>query len=108
MTNPAPAPASPITAAVLDLAEQAGPSGISMGAIVDALAGDGFAASSVEQEIWALLSRRRLTPCGFLCRVVNRRDPSGASRKERVYEFMLVPWSAALDKQLDLDLDTEK
>lgn len=105
MTIPAPAPSSPVTEAVLDLAEHAGPTGIAMGAIVDALVGRGFAATAIEQEIWALLGRRRLTPCGFVCRVVHRRAATGESHKQRVYEFMLVPWSAALDHQLELDLE---
>ena len=98
---------SPLTDAILELAEQAGATGIAMGTIVDALEPRGFAAEHVEREIWALLERRRLTPNGFVCRTFKRRGPDGAATRSRVYEFVLVAWSAALDHQLDLGLEGE-
>ena len=97
--------ASPLTDAVLELAELAGESGIAMGAIVDTLEGRGFAAEHVEREIWSLLERRRLTPAGFVCRTVRKRGVDGETARARVYELMLVPWSASLDRQLDLGLE---
>jgi hypothetical protein len=97
--------ASPLTDAVLELAEQAGTGGVAMGAIVDALEGRGFAAAHVELEIWRLLELRRLTPNGFVCRTIRRKGADGAGARARIYEFMLVPWSPALDAQLDLGLE---
>lgn len=97
--------ASPLTDAIVELAEQAGPSGAAMGAIVDALEAQGFAPAIVEREIWSLLERRRLTPNGFVCRTLRRRGADGRAVMARVYEFMLVPWSASLDAQLDLALE---
>lgn len=97
--------ASPLTDAVLELAEIAGESGIAMGAIVDTLEGRGFAAEHVEREVWTLLEKRRLTPAGFVCRTVKKRGVDGEGIRARVYELMLVPWSAALDRQLDLGLE---
>ncbi|MBC8066856.1 MAG: hypothetical protein IAG13_00865 [Deltaproteobacteria bacterium] len=96
---------SPLTDAILDLAEQAGAAGIAMGTIVDTLEPRGFVAEHVEREIWSLLERRRLTPNGFVCRTFRRHSPDGAATRARVYEFVLVPWSAALDHQLDLGLE---
>lgn len=76
-----------------------------MGTLVDRLDDQGFSAGEIETEIWHLLERRRLTPCGFVCRTIRRRSTNGEARRMRVYEFMLVPWSVALDQQLDLGLD---
>ncbi len=99
----APIPiASPLQRAILELAEQAGEQGISMGDVVDALEQRGFAAPDIEHEIWELLSRRRLTPSGFVCRKL--RGSQGRGHR-RTYEFLLVPWSPELDGQLELDLD---
>lgn len=97
--------ASPLTDAILELAEQAGATGIAMGTIVDTLEPHGFAAQHVEREIWSLLERRRLTPNGFVCRTIRRPGADGKPARARVYEFMLVAWSAALDAQLDLGLE---
>ncbi len=92
----------PLTEAILELAEAAGTMGIAMGAVVDALETAGFPPGEVEREIWSMLERRRLTPTGFVCRTIKRK---GSPKPTRVYEFMLVPWSAALDQQLDLGLE---
>ena len=94
--------ASPLQRAILDLAEQAGEQGVSMGDVVDALEQRGFAAPDVEHEIWDMLSRRRLTPSGFVCRKLRTSQGRGS---RRTYEFLLVPWSPELDGQLELDLD---
>lgn len=102
MLRPVPAP---ITDAILEVAELAGPTGVAMGAVVDALEAQGFAPAIVEREIWTLLERRKLTPNGFVCRTIKRRGADGKVAATRIYEFMLVPWSAALDQQLDLALE---
>lgn len=95
---------SPVVDAILELADAAGESGIAMGTLVDTLERRGFAAEHVEREIWDLLAHRRLTPTGFVCRTIRRRGLEGEAVKSRVYEFMLVPWSSALDRQLELEL----
>jgi hypothetical protein len=100
MSNSGPAA---LTGAVLQLAEQAGEQGVAMGTLVDTLEGRGHNAQDVEMVIWGLLSERRLTPSGFLCRTVTRRG--GGSQRSRVYEFLLVPWSPNLDHQLELPLE---
>ena len=87
---------------ILELAEQAGTQGISMGSIVDTLEARGHAASDIEYEIWSLMSKRRLTPSGFICRSLRRQGRNNAT--ERAYEFLLVPWSPHLDGQLELEL----
>ena len=102
MLPPMPAP---IMDMILELAELAGADGIAMGTVVDSLEARGFPAAQVEREIWALRERRRLTPNGFMCRTIKRRGADGQVAAVRVYEFMMVPWSAALDRQLDLALD---
>jgi hypothetical protein len=102
MLRPVPAP---ITDAILELAELAGPNGVAMGTVVDALEAQGFAPAIVEREIWTLLERRKLTPNGFVCRTIKRRGTDGKPAATRIYEFMLVPWSSALDQQLDLALE---
>jgi hypothetical protein len=93
-----------LTGAVLQLAEEAGGQGIPMGALVDALESRGYAARDVELEIWELLSGRRLTPSGFVCRTISRRTTGEERATIRVYEFLLVPWSPKLDQQLELPL----
>lgn len=92
-----------LSQAILELAESAGNEGVAMGAIVDTLEAAGHEVESVEQEIWDLMARRRLTPCGFVCRVVRQRV-EGEAVRQRVYELMLVPWSRHLDDQLELEL----
>lgn len=95
---------SPLSQAIVELATRAEPSGISMGRLVDALEGEGHPADAVEREVWTLLGQRRLTPCGFVCRKVRRKDPLGEIERVRTYEFLFVPWSDQLDRQLDLEL----
>lgn len=95
---------SPVVDAILELADDAGPAGIAMGTIVDTLERRGFVAEHVETEIWELLGRRRLTPTGFVCRTIKRKGLEGEIVRTRLYEFMLVPWSSALDRQLELEL----
>lgn len=87
--------------AIVALAETAPEEGMSMGALVDTLEHNGYAAQEVELEIWAMLAARRLTPAGFVCRKV--RSEPGAT-PSRTYEFLLVPWSPKLDGQLELTL----
>lgn len=96
-----------ISQAILEHADGAGSRGVPMGQLVDALVGRGYTAEAVEQAIWSLLSARRLTPSGFLCRQVRRRDPFGELVQTRCYELLLAPWSSDLDYQLDLDLAAE-
>ena len=96
---------SPVVDAILELADDAGPAGIAMGTIVDTLERRGFVAEQVETEIWELLGRRRLTPTGFVCRTIKRKGLEGEVLRTRLYEFMLVPWSSALDRQLELELE---
>ena len=96
---------SPVVDAILELADDAGPAGIAMGTIVDTLERRGFVAEQVETEIWELLGRRRLTPTGFVCRTIKRKGLEGEILRTRLYEFMLVPWSSALDRQLELELE---
>ncbi len=96
--------AEAIERAVLVIAERAGERGVPMGAVVDELVGEGYEEKEVEQAIWHLLQHRRLTPNGFVARTIRRRGPEGKT-SQRIYEFVLIPWSPALDRQLDLSLD---
>jgi hypothetical protein len=96
--------ASYLSDAIIELAARYEPRGVPMGVIVDTLAGEGFEAASIESEIWGMLGRRRLTPCGYVCRKVRRRDETGELVMARTYEFLLVPWSPDMDRQLDLDI----
>jgi hypothetical protein len=95
---------SALVGAVLRLAERAGTQGVAMGALVDALESEGYAPQDVEMVIWTLMSERRLTPSGFMCRTVARRGKGKRPERARVYEFLLVPWSPKLDRQLELPL----
>jgi hypothetical protein len=92
---------SALRQAIVALAESVPDRGMSMGALVDTLEHNGYAPEEVEQEIWAMLAARRLTPSGFVCRKVRR--TSGAT-PERTYEFYQMPWSPKLDGQLELTL----
>lgn len=94
-----------LSQAILDELDDSGPRGVPMGQVVDALVGRGYAAEAVEQEIWLLLGARRLTPSGFVCRMLRRRDNLGEQVQTRSYELLLAPWSSDLDHQLDLDLE---
>lgn len=93
--------------AILEQAGKAGDRGVAMGQIVDAMVGLGNEVETIEQAIWDLLANRRLTPSGFVCRIVRRRDAFGEPVQARSYELMLAPWSAELDRQLDLNLSRE-
>jgi hypothetical protein len=95
---------SAVAAAILELAERSEPNGVTMGRIVDTLEGEGFGAEVVEHALWQLLAQRRLTPCGYVCRKVRRRDPVGELEQARSYELLLIPWSQDLDRQLELQL----
>jgi hypothetical protein len=91
--------------AILERAGRAGNRGVPMGQVVDEIVGIGHTVESVEQAIWELLGGRALTPSGFVCRVVRRKDAFGEVVQARTYELLLAPWSAELDRQLDLDLE---
>lgn len=91
----------PLQHTVLALVEAQGSEGVTMGTIVDRLVSDGAEEQEVELAIWKLIQHRRLTPNGFICRKV-RKPSQGA--ETRTYEFVLIPWSPALDAQLELDL----
>lgn len=90
--------------AILERAGRAGDRGVAMGQLVDDLVGLGHTVEVIERAIWELLASRALTPSGFVCRVVRRRDAFGEPVQARTYELLLAPWSADLDRQLDLDL----
>ena len=96
-----------LSQAILEVVARYGEQGAAMGAIVDHLVGEGFDAKSVEGEIWAMLASRRLTPCGYVCRKLKRRDETGETQMVRSYEFLLVPWSVDMDNQLELTLAEE-
>jgi len=91
--------------AILEAAAAKGEHGVTMGVIVDGLCGS-YAAEQVEHAIWALLSRRLLTPSGFVCRMLQRRGDGEKAKISRSYEMLLVPWSPEDDQQLDLALDS--
>ena len=86
---------------MIALAGAAGPAGAAMGALVDALVERGHRAEAVEQAIWRLLGERRLTPSGFVCRTMQRRQ-GAATTTGRAYELLLAPWSPEQDQQLEL------
>ena len=93
-----------LKAAVLALVEQHADEGVTMGAIVDRLVADGAEEQEVELAVWGLIQRRRLTPHGFVVRKVRKASQTGGRAASRTYEFVLIPWSPALDAQLELDL----
>jgi len=97
-----PPMSDPFLEAIVEEAGLAGERGVAMGQIVDALVGRGHTVESIEQGIWALLGCRRLTPSGFVCRIVRRRDAFGEPVQARSYELLLAPWSAERDRQLEL------
>ncbi len=73
-----------------------------MGRLVDRLVADGADERTAELEIWALMQERQLTPHGFACRVIRKSGQDGATKEQRTYEFVLIPWSPDRDHQLDL------
>lgn len=93
--------------ALLERAGKAGNRGVPMGQLVDEMVGLGHAVEAVEEAIWALLASRALTPSGFVCRIVRRKDAFGELVQARSYELLLMPWSPDMDRQLDLDLGQE-
>jgi hypothetical protein len=88
---------------IVDHLQTAGDSGLSMGALVDHFVEDGADEAQVEASIWRLLELRRVTPHGYVRRVL--RTGSGEGKTRRSYELVLRPWSPELDGQLDLALD---
>jgi hypothetical protein len=96
-----------IQQAVADRVDQAGSAGISMGALVDALVADGATETESEQAIWGLMQARRLTPNGYVRRVIRRRE-GDHQHEHRTYEFVLVAWTPDQDRQLDLDIDEDR
>ncbi|HLT39936.1 MAG TPA: hypothetical protein VK034_26830 [Enhygromyxa sp.] len=90
--------------AVLSVVERHADTGVTMGKIVDRLVADGAPEQEVELTIWRLIQHRRLTPNGFVCRKVRKPNQDGVGTETRTYEFVLIPWSPALDAQLELDL----
>src|SRR5690606_42130631 len=98
--------AAALTLAALALAQDAGTQGIAMATVVDTVEAQGFAADDVEQQTWQLMSARRPTPAGFICRTMQRRQ-GGKTKRQRMYAFTLVPWSPHLDQQLELELEPD-
>lgn len=96
--------ADPLADAILNLVEAQAETGVTMGKLVDRLVADGGNEQDVELTIWRLIQHRRLTPSGFVCRKVRKPSQIGPGGETRTYEFVLVPWSPALDAQLELDL----
>lgn len=94
-----------LQAAVLTVVDRHADTGVTMGKIVDRLVADGASEQEVELAIWRLIQRRRLTPNGFVCRKIRKPTQDGGGTESRTYEFVLIPWSPALDNQLELDLD---
>ncbi len=92
---------------LLERAGKAGNRGVPMGQLVDEMVGLGHEVEAVEEAIWSLLGCRALTPSGFVCRIVRRKDAFGEQVQARSYELLLMPWSAEQDRQLDLDLGHE-
>lgn len=90
--------------AVLTVVERHADTGVTMGKIVDRLVADGAPEQEVELAIWRLIQHRRLTPNGFVCRKVRKPTQDGLGSETRTYEFVLIPWSPALDAQLELNL----
>lgn len=74
---------------------------VTMGQIVDRLVVLGHEEAEVEQEVWSLIRSRRLTPNGYVRRLMKRQVSDGAIHR-RAYEFTLIAWDPALDQQLDL------
>ncbi len=91
---------------ICEEASKAGKQGIAMGQLVETLTRAGYPVETIELAIWDLMARRALTPSGFLCRVVRRRDRHGQTTDVRCYELLLCRWSPEHDRQLDLDLQS--
>jgi len=94
----------PLADAVLSLVDAHAEAGVPMGKLVDRLVADGGNEQHVQLGIRQLIQQRRLSPSGFVCRKVRKPNHNGPGVETRTYEFVLVPWSPALDAQLELDL----
>jgi len=79
---------------------------VTMGELVDRLVVRGYEEADVEHRVWSLLDRRRLTPNGYVRRMMKRRVADGMIHR-RAYEFTLVAWDPDLDKQLELKPKSE-
>ena len=90
---------------ILDQLKASGDEGLSMGALVDAFVDRGVDLEAVESSIWRLMELRRMTPHGYIRRVLRTSGPQAESRTRHCYELILRPWSPELDAQLDLGLD---
>lgn len=90
---------------IVEIVHQGDAAGVSMGQIVDELVRQGYDEAAVELAIWQLMQERRLTPNGFVCRIVKRRNEDGHVHRARTYEFLLVPWAPERDRQLEFELD---
>lgn len=88
---------------IIDHLLDAGDEGATMGSIVDFFVGEGNDENSVEASLWRLLELRRITPHGYVRRVLRTGPGDGGLR--RSYELVLRPWAPELDAQLDLELD---
>lgn len=88
---------------ILDRLAAEGDAGLAMGDLVDAIVAEGLDEDAVEASIWRLLEQRRVTPHGYVRRVLRKGRGEGKTR--RCYELVLRPWSPELDAQLDLELD---
>ena len=87
---------------IVDHLEAAGDAGLAMGALVDHFVEEGEEEEQIEGSIWRLLEQRRVTPHGYVRRVLRT---GGEGKARRSYELVLRPWSRELDAQLDLTLD---
>ena len=90
---------------IVDHLEAAGDAGVAMGAIVDHFVQEGFEEDPVEACLWRMLELRRITPHGYVRRMLRAAPAGGEGRMRRCYELVLRPWSPELDAQLDLGLE---
>lgn len=75
--------------AIVTLAASSGPTGISMGTIVDRLVDEGFQESAIELRMWAQMESGGLIPIGFVCRTFKAADGARGTIQRRGYELML-------------------
>ena len=90
---------------ILDRLVEAGDDGLAMGALVDAFVDRGEEVEQIEASIWRLMELRKMTPHGYIRRVLRTSSAQGESRTRHCYELVLRPWAPELDAQLDLTLD---
>ena len=79
---------------ILEQAGKAGDRGVAMGQIVDAMVGLGHGVEAVEQAIWGMMATRELTPSGFVCRIVRRRDAFGEPFLNASAASLILPCDA--------------